>query len=119
MNRWGASPWDNRAAAVWFVSVSEAVDPVVNVMDALHLDVVEYREEVRAAASLLLMLIEAGHWPVHQVEAALELAIARLDEIADKQLHVEDPVVNRALAQEAQRLRVRLLKAPDRQRASA
>ena len=114
MNRWGVSAWDNQAAANWFVTINESEDPVAGVLETLHLDVVEYREEVRAAAAMVVVMIEADRWPADRVEASLELSISRLQEIRDKNLLDDDPELRDAIGHEIGVLRARLLRAPSR-----
>lgn len=114
MKRWGVSPWDNRAAASWMVGVNESGNPVAGIRDALHLDVAEYAEEVRAAAALLVVMIEAGRWPAGCVETALELAISRLQEIGDKRVMGDDPRMAASIGEEIRALRSRLLAGPAR-----
>lgn len=118
MKRWGLSPWENQAAASWVANINESKNSVTGVCDALHLDVSEYAEEVRAAAALLLMLIETGRWPVGKVEAGLELAISRLQEICDKNLFDGDPGLGLAIREEIRVLLARLLNGTNRASAS-
>ena len=95
MNRWGSGPWSNKVAAYWLAEMLNH-DAAQRVTDALRLDAVEYRHEIRAAAGLLFLLHSANCWPAETVAQTLALDVSRLEEIQHKGLFRTDPEAREA-----------------------
>jgi hypothetical protein len=115
MGRWGTGPLDNDAAAYWLANLLEQTDLVRRVHDTLRLDVVEYGDEIRAAASVLASLAHAQCWPGDQMEASVGLALTRLREMVDRGVvpprdplfeAVEEQIAHLAAALGVDRIRV-------------
>jgi hypothetical protein len=56
MGAWGKLPWDNDGAADWFDELFKKTRLAKHVEDTLKLDVENSHEEIRSAASVLLLL---------------------------------------------------------------
>ena len=101
MGAWGKAPWDNDAATEWFDDVMDESGLVLMVEAALALDVEDHHEEVRAAAYVLTALGHVYIWPVHKLDAHLELAVHKLRQIAAMEIYAEagfTPVIEREIA---------------------
>jgi hypothetical protein len=107
MQRWGREPWANRAAALWLAELLDR-DALQRIEDALRLDVVEFPDEIRAAAALLYHLDRAGCWPHGAADARLAHALALLERMQRENVHAAAPDVGRAVEDEILALRERL-----------
>jgi hypothetical protein len=91
MGTWGSLPWDNDAAADWFGNVFDKTKLAKHVENALKLDAEDGYEEIRAAATVVLLLCHNYVWPVDDIDRHLELAVARLEELSGLDECQEDP----------------------------
>jgi hypothetical protein len=84
MGTWGTAPWDNDYAADWFGDALIEIGLAQRVAQTLQggFEAAD-AEEVRAAAAVLLLLGHVYVWPIEELEAHLELAVARLNEAPD------------------------------------
>ncbi len=84
MGSWDYMPWDNDTAADWFGDLMEDSPFVAKVVETLNQNVEECRDEIRAAASILVMLGRVYIWPIEDYDKHLQLAISKLQELLDK-----------------------------------
>lgn len=82
MGSWGLSPWDNDVAADWFAETLSQSKIAELVEKTLNLSVEENADEIRAAASILVLLGRTYVWPVKKLEANITMAIQKLTEIS-------------------------------------
>jgi hypothetical protein len=82
MGTWGSLPWDNDAAADWYGTLFDATKLASHVEEALKQDADDDYEEIRAAASLVILLCHNYVWPVEEIDRHLALAVARLEELS-------------------------------------
>jgi len=82
MGTWGKLPWDNDGAADWFGDLFDKTNLAKHVEETLKLDVADFHEEVRAAASVVLLLGRVYTWPVSDLNRHLSLAADKLEEIS-------------------------------------
>lgn len=82
MGSWGVLPWDNDAAADWFSETMQESKLALIIERTLNLNVEENADEIRAAASMLVLLGRTYVWPVKKLESNLNLAIKKLTEIS-------------------------------------
>ena len=80
MGAWGTEPWDNDHAADWFGDLWDAAPIVAPVQAGLRS--VSSNEAV-AAIWLCTQLCRTYVWPIHDLEATLDLAIAAATKILD------------------------------------
>jgi hypothetical protein len=78
---WGASPWENDAAADWFDELFDKTGLASRVEETLTGDTEDQAPEIRAAAYVLVALGHHFIWPSDHLERHLKLAISRLEEI--------------------------------------
>ncbi|MEQ9491583.1 MAG: DUF4259 domain-containing protein [Alphaproteobacteria bacterium] len=83
MGSWGTSPWDNDGAADWFGDLFDATGFAEHLRDALEGDAVEDLEEIRAAASLLILLGRTYVYPIDCLDEHLALAVTKLRQLAE------------------------------------
>jgi len=108
MGTWGIEPWDNDRAADWFGDTFERLKIAEHVAATLQLDPVDNHEEIRAAASLLVMLGRAYVWPVERLDQDLSLAARKLEQLlAVPELNESEEIIA-AIRQEIQELRSRI-----------
>ena len=86
MGDWGTKPWENDVAADWFMYMMETTQLAEYVEKTLRQEIDDddpaaRAAEIRAAASVLVLLGHAHIWPVDDWENDLKLAISRLEEI--------------------------------------
>lgn len=82
MGMWGYAAWDNDDAADWFGDLFQATKLAERVEKALRRkDAEEDFGVIRAAAHVLAVLGVNYVWPVERLEADLDLAIGRLEEL--------------------------------------
>lgn len=81
MGAWGYAPWDDDSAADWFGDLFEEIPLAKKVEETLNLDPEEYAVEIRAAASLLIMLGRTYVWPIGDIDRHLQLAIAQMEKV--------------------------------------
>ncbi len=102
MGAWGTAAWDNDGAADWFGDMFDATGLAKYVEETLERDVEDYREEIRAAAYLLVALGRVYIWPIDDLDNHLVLAISKLEEIKALEIYQEAPgfITNRSLARQ-------------------
>lgn len=81
MGTWGFAPWDDDSAADWFGDLFEELPLAAKVEQTLNLDPEEYAAEIRAAASLLVMLGRTYIWPIDDIDRHLQLAITAMEKV--------------------------------------
>jgi len=81
MGTWGIEPWESDLAADWFAKMFEETKLDDFIEKTLCLDSLDYYEEIRAAAAVLVGLGRKGIWPTEKLDQHLKLAIAKLEEI--------------------------------------
>ncbi|HEY5902965.1 MAG TPA: DUF4259 domain-containing protein [Anaerolineales bacterium] len=85
MGAWSTGPWDNDTAADWFGNMMEKTGLATYVEETLRRPIDEdepwVAEEIRAAASVLVLMGHIFVWPGDDWERHLNLAIARLEEM--------------------------------------
>jgi hypothetical protein len=111
MGAWGKLPWDNDGAVDWFDGLFQKTKLAEHVENALNLDVEDSHEEIRAAASVLVLLGRNYVWPVHDLDRHLALAADRLEQISHLDVIAEAPELVEEIQSEIQELRSRI-KAP-------
>jgi hypothetical protein len=113
MGTWGHRPWDNDSAADWFGDTFADTKLAQRVEETLKLDIKGHAEQIRAAASLLVLLGHTYVWPIKDVDRHLELAATRLEEIRQSGIHAESPAIEAAIDAEIEELRSRLTVRPE------
>lgn len=88
MGYWGTAPWDNDDAADWYISVISQTKLPDLIERTLRADPVKQADQIRAAASLLVLLGRAYTYD-DKFEEHLNLAIEALDLI--KPRYKDDP----------------------------
>ncbi len=91
MGAWGTAAWDNDGAADWFGDMFDATGLARHVEETLNLEADDSHEEIRAAAYLLVALGRNFVWPVDDLDRHLALAINKLQEIREMEIHQEAP----------------------------
>lgn len=81
MGSWGFAPWDDDSAADWFGDLFDEIPLAAKVEQTLNLDPEEYSAEIRAAASLLIMLGRTYVWPIDDIDRHLNMAIAAMEKV--------------------------------------
>ena len=81
MGAWGFAPWDDDSAADWFGDLFDEIPLAAKVEQTLSLDPEEYAAEIRAAASLLVMLGRSYIWPIDDIDRHLQLAITAMEKV--------------------------------------
>jgi len=81
MGAWGFAPWDDDSAADWFGDLFDEIPIAAKVEQTLNLDPEEYAAEIRAAASLLVMLGRTYIWPIDDIDRHLQLAITAMEKV--------------------------------------
>jgi hypothetical protein len=88
MGRWATRPWDSDSAADWFGEMMEKTGLAKYIEETLHREIDDGfpgdADEIRAAASVLVLLGHIYVWPVEERDEHLKLAISRLEEILAK-----------------------------------
>lgn len=77
----------------------------------MNLDPEEYAAEIRAAASLLVMLGRTYIWPIDDIDRHLQLAIAQMEKVHS--VYFEEPEFAAAVADEIGILKSRQANAKD------
>lgn len=111
MGAWGNLPWDNDSGADWFGDMFEDTKLADRVEATLRLDPAESHEEIRAAASVVLLFGHTYVWPIKQIDLHLALAADRLEELLRLNIYAEAPDLVASIRDEIQELRSRI-KAP-------
>ncbi|REJ87879.1 MAG: DUF4259 domain-containing protein [Planctomycetota bacterium] len=111
MGAWGYAPWDDDSAADWFGELFDEIPLASKVEEALSLDPEECAAEIRAAASLLVMLGRTYVWPIDNIDRHLELAIAQMEKV--RAVYEDEPEFSAAVAEEIAILRSRRANAKD------
>lgn len=86
MGTWGSMPWDNDTAADWFGVMFDETKLAERVEKTLRLSARKHYDEIRAAASLVLLLGHTYVWPVSCRERHQRLAAKRLEELLKKDI---------------------------------
>ena len=109
MGRWGSKPWEGDRAGEWFHTMMNETHLADFVEKTLHQlvdeDFPEVNDEIRAAATMLILLGIPEVWPFEHLKQDLELAIARLEQLlttnndggAKKQIRAEIAVLKSRL----------------------
>ena len=88
MGAWETGPWDNDTALDWFGDMMEKTGLAKYVESTLYQEInndnLGAADEIRAAASVLVLLGHLGLWPIDDWEPHMNLAISRLEEILVK-----------------------------------
>ena len=105
MGAWDKFPWDNDRAADWFADLFEKTKLAKQVEDTLKLQVEDFHEEIRAAASVVLFLGRNYIWPVHDLDRHLTLAADRLEAVSHLDVVGESPELVEEIRAEVQELR--------------
>lgn len=109
MGAWDIEPWDNDAAADWFMEMFDKTELADYVRSALtHLDVENEYDEVRAAASMVRLLGHNYVWPVETIDEDLELAASKLEKLLDVPEMQENENILNAVKSEISELRSRI-----------
>ena len=108
MGVWGHLPWDNDGAADWFDGLFTKTKLAKHVEDTLKLDVASSHEEIRAAASVMLLLGRDYIWPIHDLDRHLSLAADKLEEIGRLDEVMESQELVNEIQGEIQELRSRI-----------
>jgi hypothetical protein len=108
MGVWGRLPWDNDGAADWFDSLFTKTKLSKHVEDALKLDPASSHEEIRAAASVVVLLGRDYVWPIHDLDRHLSLAANKLEEISRLHEVAESQELVDEIKAEIQELRSRI-----------
>ncbi len=111
MGAWEQSPWDNDGAADWFGDLFDEIPLAKKVEETLNLDPEEYAAEIRAAASLLVMLGRTYVWPIDDIDRHLQLAIAQMENVHT--VYEDEPEFAAAVADEIAILKSRQANAKD------
>jgi hypothetical protein len=110
MGTWASAAWDNDSAADWYADMFHATGLATYVAEALDRDIEEHRDEIRAAAYLLVALGRVYVWPIEDLEKHLALAITKLEAIKALETFKDSPDCVRAVDEEIAVLRSRLTK---------
>jgi hypothetical protein len=108
MGTWDIQPWDNDKACEWFDDLFERTKLAKDVEDALHGNVENSHEEIRAAAAVLLFLGRPYIWPAYDLDRHLALAADRLEEVARVEVIAEAPEYVEQIRAEIAELRSRI-----------
>lgn len=111
MGTWDKLPWDNDGAADWFSELFQKTKLATYVEETLKQKVDDSHEEIRAAASVVLLLGRNYVWPVGDLDRHLKLAADRLEEVSRVSEIAEEPEFVEEIRAEIQELRSRI-KAP-------
>ena len=80
MGAWGIAPWDNDTGADWFGDMFDDTKLAEHVRKTLRDRSVEDDfDEIRAAASVMLMLGRTYVWPIETIDQDLTLAASKLE----------------------------------------
>lgn len=93
MGAWGPEAWENDGAAGWYAGLFADGAIASQVARTLQADPLEYYEEIRAAAYVLVALGRPYVWPLSGLDVLLEKAVASL-----RILTVETPIADDAEA---------------------
>lgn len=108
MGAWGSLPWDNDAAADWFGNVFDKTKLAKHVEEALKSDADDGFEEIRAAATVVLLLCHNYVWPVKDIDRHLALAVSRLEEVSQLEEYQEDSDALEQIHAEIEALKARI-----------
>lgn len=109
MGAWDIDPWGNDSGADWFGDMFEQTKLAEHVRKTLqNADPEDEHEEIRAAASMLVMLGRTYVWPIGTIDQDLTLAATRLEELfAVPELEDNEEFLE-AIRDEMQELRSRI-----------
>ncbi len=107
MGAWNTKPWDNDTAADWFGDLFEALPIAARVEQALNQEVEDAHEQVRAAASLWVLLGRVYVWPVDELDRHLTLAADKLELVRELEVYAEVPEIVQEIDCEIRLLRRR------------
>ncbi len=110
MGTWGTAAWESDGAADWFAALFDTTGLSRQVEETLNGDPEDDHEEIRAAASLLVMLGRDFIWPVDELDRDLALAIHKLEAIRELDIYQEVPEFVAAIDLDLEVLRSRLKK---------
>ena len=105
MGTWGSLPWDNDTAADWFGEMFEQTKLVERVERTLKLSAAKHYDQIRAAASLVLLLGHTYVWPSGCLRRHQRLAAKRLEELLKKKIFCGDFETTRMVRSEMAYLR--------------
>ena len=111
MGCWGVAPWDDDTAADWFGDLMDSTGLAKKVEEALQQDVDEETAvEIRAAASIVVMMGRIYIWPIDEYNKHLELAATKLEKILEVYPFDEHAGLRDQVTNEIKILRSRLTK---------
>jgi hypothetical protein len=108
MGTWATRPWDNDSAADWFGDLFDETKLADRVEATLRLDPVDSHDEIRAAASVVLLLGHTYVWPIKQIDKHLTLAADQLEQILRLEIYEEAPEIVASIREEIEELRSRI-----------
>ena len=108
MGVWDVAPWDNDGGADWFGDMFDKTKLAEHVRETLQGDPQEEYEEIRAAASLVVMLGRAYVWPIEQIDQDLSLAASKLEQLLSVPVLQESEEIIVSIREEIQELRSRI-----------
>ena len=111
MGAWGMAPWDDDSAADWFGNLFDEIPLAAKVEQTLNLAPEEYAAEIRAAASMLIMLGRTYVWPIDDIDRHLKLAITQMEKV--RVVFEDEPEFAAAVDAEIAMLKSRQANQPD------
>ncbi|MBN2139120.1 MAG: DUF4259 domain-containing protein [Sedimentisphaerales bacterium] len=109
MGVWDLAPWDNDGGADWFDDMFEKTNLADHVRQTLRSsNPQDDYEQIRAAASLVVMLGHTYIWPVETLDQDLSLAASKLAEILTVPELGESEDLTSTIREEIQELRSRI-----------
>lgn len=109
MGSWGHAPWDDDTAADWFADLMESTKLADKVAATLNQEADEDNAvEIRAAASVLVMMGRVYVWPVENYDKHLDLAVKKLEQLLSIYPYNEEPEYRKELTNEIKVLQTRL-----------
>lgn len=109
MGTWDIAPWDNDGGADWFGGMFKKTrldEYVRNTL--LNGDPLDDYEEIRAAASMVLMLGHTYVWPIDHIDDDLALAASKLEGLLEVSELKEVEAFQISIRDEIQELRSRI-----------
>ena len=107
MGMWDFKPWDNDGAADWFGDFMDNTEFRKHWIEGINQNPIDDPDEVRAAASLFVMLGRVYVWPIDQYDDDLELAIRQLKKTMESEKYKELPELIELILSEVHELESR------------
>jgi len=108
MGMWNFKPWENDSAADWYGDFVDSTDIRKHWLEGINLDPIDDADEVRAAASIFIMLGRVYIWPIDHLDNDLELAIKQLEGTLESEENKEVPELLEMIHSEIDELKSRL-----------